>query len=406
MTRGHVLISGAGIAGPALAWWLVRYGFQCTVVERFAELRTGGQNIDIRGAAREVLRRMGLDDEVGARGTGEVGTRFVDGDGRTVGQFPQVDGQADGATAEREILRGQFAELLFDRTSGDVDHRFGVTIDRVDDIDGGPVRVRLTNGAEVECDLLVVAEGINSRTRGQADFGVQRRDLGVSIGYFSVPREPVDDHDGTWWRWYNAPGGRSITLRPDNVGRQRVTLSFRSPPLRGDLRSMAEQKAVLRERFAGAGWQGDRILAALDDVDDLYLEDLGQIRAARWSSGRIVLLGDAAWCATPVSGMGTSLAVVGAYVLAGELAAHVHHRDALTAYEGRMRPYVAKAQKLPPGAPGVMHPRSRLGVGLLRTAFRVAAAGPLRAFQTTLFQPPADAFVLPDYRHLAVPVVR
>lgn len=400
MTPRHVLISGAGIAGPALAWWLVRYGFRCTVVERFPELRTGGQNIDIRGAAREVLRRMGLDDEVGARGTGEVGTRFVDGDGRAVGEFPQVDGQADGATAEREILRGQFAELLHERTAADVEHRFGVSVEQVEDGDGGPVRVRLTDGTEIECDLLVVAEGINSRTRELADFGVQRRDLGVSVGYFSVPREPVDEQDGTWWRWYNAAGGRSITLRPDNVGRQRVTLSFRTPPLRGDLRSMEEQKTVLRQRFAGAGWQSDRILAALPDVDDLYLEDLGQVRADRWSVGRMALLGDAAWCATPVSGMGTSLAIVGAYVLAGELAAHVHHRDALTAYEERMRPYVAKAQKLPPGAPGIMHPRTPLGVAVLRTAFRVAAAGPLRRFQTTLFQPPADEFVLPDYRHL------
>ncbi|TKV57416.1 FAD-binding monooxygenase [Nakamurella flava] len=402
MTPRHVLISGAGIAGPTLAWWLVRYGFRCTVVERFAELRTGGQNIDIRGAAREVLRRMGLDDEVGARGTGEIGTRFVDCDGRAVGEFPQTPGETDGPTAEREVLRGQFAELLHERTRDDVDYRFGVQVDRIEQPADGAARVTLTDGTTLDCDVVVLAEGINSRTRGRlADaFGVHERRLGVSIGYFSVPRVPADAQDGTWWRWYNATGGRSITLRPDNVGRQRVTLSFRSAPVAADLRSMDAQKDVLRRRFAGAGWQSDRILAALPDVDDLYLEDLGQVRADRWSDGRVALLGDAAWCASPVSGMGTSLALVGAYVLAGELAAHVHHQDALARYEERMRPYVTRAQKLPPGAPGVMHPRTRLGVAALRTAFRVAAAGPLRRFETTLFQPPADQFVLPDYRHL------
>lgn len=409
MTR-TALITGAGIAGEVAAWWLTRFGWRCTVVERSGELRTQGQNIDVRGAAREVLRRMPdgdraagrtLDDEVGDRGTGEVGTRFVSGDDEVLAEFPAGTSDTGGATAEREILRGQLAELLYDRTRDAVHHRFGVTVDRVHDAPDG-VDVTFDDGSSDRFDVLIVAEGVASTTR-QRVFGdtAERRPLGLTMGYFSVERAPEDDN---WWNWYNAPDGRSITTRPDNVGRTRVTLSFRSDDRHDEL-SADEQKRMLRERFAGAGWRTQRLLAGLDGADDLYLEDLGQIRSPSWSSGRIVLLGDAAWCATPVSGMGTSLAIVGGYVLAGELAAHVHHRDAVAGYERILRPYVEKAQKLPPGTPQVVHPRSAVGLGVLRTALRVAGSAPVKAVSEKFISPPADEIELPDYEHL-IPVDR
>jgi 2-polyprenyl-6-methoxyphenol hydroxylase-like FAD-dependent oxidoreductase len=398
----RALISGSGLAGPTLAWWLTRFGWSCTIVERFPSLRVGGQNVDIRGAAREVLRRMDLDDAVGELGTGEVGTRFVDEHDRSWGEFPLTPSQTDGPTAEREILRGQFAQLLYDRTRDDVEYRFDTTISRVDadSLDGDGVDVELSDGSRDSWDVVVVAEGIGSRTRDALApaFGhVHRRHLGVSIAYFSVPREPGDDQ---WWRWYNAPGGRAVTLRPDNVGRQRVTLSFRTPAVARDDLSEAEQKRLLQQRFTGAGWETERILAQLPAVEDLYLDDVGQIRADRWTAGRVALLGDAAYCPSPVSGMGTSLALVGAYVLAGELAAHSHHRDAMSCYEQIMRPYVARAQRLPPGAAGVMHPRSRLGVTVLQRSLQLAAAGPLSLLERSLLQPPADRIDLPDYNRL------
>ena len=342
-----------------------------------------------------------LDDEVGDRSTGEVGTRFVDADDEVLAEFPAGTSDTGGATAEREILRGQLAELLYDRTRDAVHHRFGVTVDRVHDASDS-VDVTFSDGSSDRFDVLLVAEGVGSATRRRV-FGdtAERRPLGLTMGYFSVERAPEDDD---WWNWYNAPDGRSVTTRPDNVGRTRVTLSFRSDDRHDEL-SSDEQKQLLHDRFVDAGWRSERLLAGLSTADDLYLEDLGQILSPTWSSGRVALLGDAAWCATPVSGMGTSLAVVGGYVLAGELAAHVHHRDAFAGYERILRPYVDQAQKLPPGTPQVVHPRSTVGLGVLRTALKVAGSAPVKAVSEKLLSPPADKIDLPDYAHL-VPVDR
>lgn len=380
----RILISGAGIAGPTLAWWLPRHGWHVTVVERAPGIRTAGQNIDVRGAAREVVRRMGLDDELAARGTGEVGTRFVDGQGHTIAAFPAAASDTAGATAEREILRSQFAELLFERTRAHTDYRFGDRIERIDD---GPDQATVTfaGGRTERFDVVVLADGVNSRTRDSVFGEVPRRPLGVSIAYYSIPRDAEDDD---WWRWYNAPGGRTISLRPDNVGRIRVMLTYRAG-------LGAPDRLDLRRRFADAGGPATRVLRGLTEADDLYGEALQQIRAPRWSAGRVALLGDAAWCATPVSGMGTSLAVVGAYTLAGALAAHTDPADAFAGYERRLRPYVERAQQLPPGTPKLAHPTSVAGVRVLRTALRLVDALPDR-LSGRMFAPPADRFVLPD----------
>lgn len=252
------------------------------------------------------------------------------------------------------------------------------------------------DGSVEQYDVVAVAEGVNSSTRTAVFGDVPRRHLGLTIGSFSTDRG-ADDED--WWRWYNAPGGRTISQRPDNVGRVRVTLSMLSRLGPGDL-DVEEQKEVLADRFLDAGGPADRVLDGLSRADDLYVEDLTQIRAPDWSRGRTVLLGDAGYCATPVSGMGTSLALVGAYVLAGQLAAHVHHRDAFAGYERVLRPYVEQSQHLPPGTPRLAHPRSRTGVALLRAALRAAASPALRPVRGRLFTPPADRLVLPDFRHL------
>ncbi len=138
----------------------------------------------------------------------------------------------------------------------------------------------------------------------------------------------------------------------------------------------------------------------MDAADDLYFESIGQVKLPRWSKGRVVLLGDAAYCASPVSGMGTSLALVGAYLLAGELAAHTHHRDAFAGYERIMRPYVQQAQKLPPGTPQIANPQSRTGIAAFGIGLRIAASPPVAALANRLFAPPADQIELPDYSHL------
>lgn len=401
----RVLISGASIAGPALALWLDRYGFETTIVERAPELRTGGQNVDVRGAGREVARRMGLEDDIRAATTGEVGTRFVGPTGGTVAEFPAGTSDSGGATAELEILRGDLARLLVGRTTGDgpggTAYRFGDRITGIREDDRGVV-VSFEHAPDERFDLVVAADGIGSSTR-RLVFGDEPtiRSLGLETSYATISRTATDDD---WWRWYNAAGGRSITLRPDAHGTIRAAMSFVTDRTReragAERRTVDEQRARLREIFGDAGWEARRVLDGFDRADDLYFESIGQVRAPRWSSGRVVLLGDAAYCASPVSGMGTSLSLAGAYVLAGELASHRHHRDAFAGYERLMRPYVEQAQKLPPGVPRVANPTSRAGVALFHAGVRVAATRFAARLGARFTTPPADALDLPDYSHL------
>lgn len=394
MSTPTVLISGASIAGPALAFWLHQRGLHPIVIERFDGLRPGGQSIDLRGAGQTVAQRMGIEAAVKAAGTGEKGVAFIDRDNRTRAAFASAAADGQGFTAELEILRGDLAQLLYDRTRDDVDYVFGDQITGLIER-GERVHVELLHGEPLDVDLVIAADGLRSRTRTLV-FGdeTELRPLGQYTAYFTIPREATDTD---WARWYNAPGGRVITLRPDNEGTTRVLLTFGSEPRGYEDLSLEEQKQLMVDRFADAGWEAARVVAALPDAPDFYFELIGQVRTPRWSRGRVGLLGDAAWCASPISGMGTSLAMVGAYVLGGELARHDDHRDAFAAYEKVMRPYVDQAQHLPPGTPRVATPNTRAGIAVLNTVLRVASsplAGRLgRAFQ----KPPADKIDLPTY---------
>ncbi|MGW7315661.1 FAD-dependent monooxygenase [Streptomyces sp. NPDC054854] len=408
MRTPTVLISGASIAGPALAWWLNGYGWRTTVVERFAELREDGQNIDIRGAGREVARRMGIEDAVRAASTGETGTEFVDSAGTPLARFAAGTSDSGGATAELEILRGQLSRIIVERTRDRTEYVFGNRIVSLDEHEGegeeeeDGVTVTFADGAIRTFDIVVIAEGLRSRTRSLLFPRVDAvRELGFYVAYLTVART---DDDTDLWRWHSAGRGRSITLRPDNLGTVRATLAFLS-----DVRGLDEldrdgQTTVLRRTFADVGWAAPRVLAALDDAP-LYFDAVGQARMPSWSSGRVALLGDTAYCASPISGMSTSLALTGAYVLAGELATRPH-RTAFARYEEVMRPYVDRAQKLPPGAPRIANPRSRIGLAAMNTVLRIAgtpAAARLGGLASRFFTPPADAIDLPDYPPVLAP---
>ncbi len=390
-----VLVSGASIAGPTAASWLARAGFEVTVVERFAALRDEGQNIDVRGAAREVLRRMGLEEAALAAGTGEQGTVFLGEGGRELARFPASTDDTSGPTAQMEILRGRLGELLHDHSADAVRYVFDDQIAGLaQDPDG--VDVTFASGQEQRFDLVVLAEGVNSRSRDLVFPAASRTYLGMLIAYLTIPRQ-ADDTD--WWRWYVAGRGRGVNLRPDDVGTTRAALNLLTDTRGIDDLPRDAQVALLRRAFTGAGWQTDRVLDALDDAP-MYLEDLAQVHLPSWSVGRIALVGDAAWCATPVSGVGTSLALAGAYTLAAALAGAADHRAGLAEYEARMRPFVDAGQSLPPGVPGVANPRTELGRKAFGTVLRVAAS-PLAArvggVATRFTTPPADRYELPDW---------
>ena len=378
----RILITGASVAGNTAAWWLGRAGLDVTVVERTPGFRDGGQNIDVRGVGREVLRRMGLEQAALEQGTGEEGTAWVEEDGRVAAQFLTADRDADGPTAEMEILRGDLARLLYEPAGEHATYRFGDSIAGVEQDDDGAT-VTFASGATERFDVVIVAEGVGSTSREMVFPGENApRWMNLTIAYFTIPRQANDDR---LWRWYNAPGGRSVSLRPDRHGTARTMLSVQQPPGGEQDWSGDRQKAWLRTRFADAGWQADRVLDALETTEDFYLDVLRQVRMPRWSGGRVVLTGDAAWCATPIAGYGTTLAVTGAYVLAQELIRSTDVRAAFKAYEQAMRPMVEDAQSVPKLAPRLANPHSRLGIGLLHGALRVASRPVVRSVAGKLF---------------------
>jgi 2-polyprenyl-6-methoxyphenol hydroxylase-like FAD-dependent oxidoreductase len=378
----RILVSGASIAGNTAAWWLGRLGHAVTVVERAPAFRDGGQNIDVRGVGREVLRRMGLEQAALDHGTGEEGTAWVDAEGRVAAQFLAGAGAGDGPTAEMEILRGDLARLLYEPARERAAYRFGTGIARIEEGAEG-AGVTFADGATERFDLVVVAEGVGSATRELVFEGENDpRWMDITIAYFTIPRIAGDDR---MWRWYNATSGRSITLRPDNHGTTRANLILRKPPGGEQDWDAGRQKAWLRERFADAGWQAGRVLEGMDRTEDFYFDVLRQVRLPRWSKGRVVLTGDAAWCATPLAGIGTTLAVTGAYVLAGELHRSADIPAALAAYEAAMRPMVESGQGVPRIGPRLMNPDSRLAIHLLHGALNLASKSPIRELAAKLF---------------------
>jgi 2-polyprenyl-6-methoxyphenol hydroxylase-like FAD-dependent oxidoreductase len=349
-----VLVAGASIAGPALAHWLRRRGGEVTVVERAPELRPGGQAVDARGVAKEVIRRMGLDAAVRAACTETVGAHTVDVDGNVLETFNADDDGGDGYISEIEILRGDLSQVLHDDTRDGVEYVFGDRIaELTQDADG--VDVAFAGGDRRRFDLVVGADGLHSTLRAMV-FGPRERfvrHLGHVLAFYSVPNEFGLDR---WLIEYQeSESGRSALLRPiQDATRGMAMFSFPSADFDVDYRDVAAQKRLLRERMAGLGWLTPRILAHLDDTPDFYLDQVAQVVMDRWSSGRVGLLGDAAFSSSPLSGQGTGLALVGAYLLAGELAASGWDPEAgFVGYERRMRSFVEANQEI-----GRLHARS------------------------------------------------
>ncbi|MFE7510830.1 FAD-dependent monooxygenase [Streptomyces sp. NPDC057540] len=339
-----VLISGASVAGPALALWLHRYGFAPTVVERAPELRTGGYKVDIRGTAIEVCRRMGILDEIRARSTDMRGGSYVDDAGRTIGELP-ADIFGGRVEEDDEIMRGELARILYDRTRDDVEYVFGDSIAALDE-DAHGVTVTFESGTVRRFDLVVGADGLHSNTRKLA-FGPEeryKRHLGAYISIFTAPNHLGLDR----WETYHALPGKLVCVYSSAGESDAKNLFvFSSPELPHDPRDVTAQKRALTDRFTGDGWEIPRLLGHAAEADDFYLDSIALVEMDRWSRGRVVLLGDAAHCASPASGQGTGLALTGAYVLAGELArAGGDHTVAFARYERHMRPGVEQNQKM------------------------------------------------------------
>ena len=384
-----VLVAGASIAGPALAHWLTRRGARVTVVEQAPGLRPGGQAVDARGVAKDVIRRMGLEQQVRAVRTDTAGAYVVDAHGEVLETFDAQDDDGDGYIADIEVLRGDLSQVLYDDTRAAVDYVFGDRIAEVVQDDTG-VDVRFAGGDRRRYDLVIGADGLHSALRAMV-FGPREQfvhHLGLVLAFGTVPNEFGLDR---WLLDYHE-GGRSADLRPVRDATRAVAmLSFRSAGFEVDHRDIEGQKRLLREQMTGAGWKTPQILARLDDAPDFYLDQVAQVVMDHWHVGRIGLLGDAAFSASPMSGAGTGLALVGAYLLAGELAAaDWDPAIGFAGYESRMRTYVEDNQEI-----GRMH------VGMLTAdADDEPAAEPDTDALMALVQRAVGGPVLPAYADL------
>ncbi|MEE1764259.1 FAD-dependent monooxygenase [Streptomyces sp. SP18BB07] len=336
-TNKTVLISGAGVAGLALAHWLDHHGFRATLVERAPYVRHGGYAVDFRGEALDVLNRMGLLEPVRALDTAMGDAAMVDAEGRRYATLP-----AAVFAGDLEVPKGELTRLLHAAARG-AEYLFDDSIRSVEqDADG--VDVTFENGPPRRFDLLVGADGPHSRTRAVV-FGPEERflrSLGIHTAIFSLPNHLGLDHTG---QLYVSPGKAANVFAGDVRGRARAALHFAAEELAPGRHDMAEQRRIVAERFAGEGWEIPRLLTEMRAAEDFWFDVNAQVVMDTWVDDRVALLGDAGYCAAPTSGRGTSQALIGAYVLAGELArARGDHRAAFPAYENAMRPLVAEHQ--------------------------------------------------------------
>jgi len=395
MENRTVLVSGASIAGPAVAYWLRRFGFRVTIVEVAPVVRPGGQAVDIRGAAREVVDRMGLTAAVKNASVDERGMAYVDAKGRRLTSLPVDLFGGEGIVAEIEIMRGDLTRVLVDATKDGVEYLFGDRIAAMREGADG-VTVTFAGGTTRTFDLVIGADGVHSGVRALA-FGPESefvRPLGGYTAYFTVPDPGNLDH---WLLFYNEPGGKVVAIRPDSSGTANAGMSFTSPPLDYDRRDVAAQQRILADRFRGVGWITPDLLEAMPSAPDFYFDTICQVHVDRWSRGRVALVGDAGYCASPLTGLGTSMSLVGAYVLAGELAGTTDHESAFVRYQEVMSAYVKACQQLPPGGLKGFAPAGRLMISMRNLSMRMMTRWPMRSIVAKQFQK-ADGIALPNYQ--------
>lgn len=391
MDNTRILISGASVAGPALAWWLARYGFRPTVVERAPQLRGGGYAVDFRGDVHlAVLGQMGILDQIRVRQTRLASTTYVDVDNRPVATMP-----AGIFAGDVEILRGDLGQILYAATQDRTEYLFGDSITGLATRADG-VHVTFERAAPRVFDLVIGADGLHSVVRRLA-FAHEPdpvRDLGLFVAIFSVADPCGLDHEGLL---YSVPGRTAAVFSAPQPGRAVAQFYFTDPGISDGYSDPGQQRRILADTFADVGWYVPDLLGQLPAAPDFYFDSVSQVRLDRWSAGRIALVGDAGYAAGP-GGNGTGTAVVAAYVLAGELAAaRGDYQVAFGRYEQRLRGYVARGQKQARGGRDFLAPATARKIRQRDRAFRMLARLPAERFIRYMSTRTATSVKLPSY---------
>ncbi|OBH52810.1 hypothetical protein A5682_05830 [Mycobacterium mantenii] len=357
-----IAIVGAGIAGPTLAYWLWRHGHEPTLIERAAHLRTGGYAVDFWGGGYAVAERMGLTAELHAAGYAVQEVRIVDRNSRKVGGFSAEAFRRNVDGRFVTVPRGDLAAMIYRSIDNHAETLFDESVSAIEQHDSG-VHVTLDRGGSRQFDLLVGAGGIHSPVRDLV-FGPQPQyevDLGYRVAAFEA--EGYQPRDELVYLAHTMPGRMvaRFTMRGDKT---MFLFVFTSDHMSGpDPQDVPQAKTTLREAFDNVGWECPEILRKLDGTSDLYFDRVSQIVMDRWSKGRVALIGDAAAAVSLLAGEGTGLAMVQAYILAGELnRAAANHQDAFRRYERRLRPIVEARQRSARAFATMFAPKTALGV--------------------------------------------
>lgn len=359
----RILISGASIAGPTLGYWLHRYGFDVTLVERAEAIRSGGYPIDIRGTAMDVVERMGILEGVKAAHLRTREWRFVDAEGRRVGGFRPEDLTGGVAGRDVELPRGTLTSLLYELTRNTIQYRFKDFITALNDGPDG-IDVTFNSGRQERFDLVIAADGLHSSTRALV-FGPEdqfKHYLGYTFAGFTMPNTYGLSQEAVI---HSKPGKLAMVFSPDGGPHLGALLALKRPePSRAELSDADAQRQAMIRDFSGGGWLIPDLLKGIQAADDLYFDSMMQIFMPTWSSGRVAVVGDAAYGPSFFSGQGTSIALVGAYVLAGELATHADHTAAFRAYEQVARDFVEGNQAVAKDGGETMVPDTELKLWL------------------------------------------